>query len=114
MPPDPPFSSLCPADTPFRQQRVKSWLPILQPYLVVCIFFTIGVVFVPLGKWFNDESDQVGQGPSPRVDRKMRSVPCPLPGTPPGCSRGGAAGEGVVGPVGLRAVTAGGARKGKG
>ncbi|CAN0336156.1 unnamed protein product, partial [Laminaria digitata] len=47
------------SDTPFRQQRVKSFLPILQPRLVVGIFFAIGVVFIPLGKWFIDESEQV-------------------------------------------------------
>ena len=46
-------------DTPFRQQRVKSFLPILQPLLVVGIFLAIGVVFIPLGKWFMDESEEV-------------------------------------------------------
>lgn len=46
-------------DTPFRQQRVKSFLPILQPVLVVGIFLAIGVVFIPLGKWFIDESKSV-------------------------------------------------------
>ncbi len=47
------------ADTPFRQQRVKSFLPILQPLFVVGIFLAIGVVFIPLGKWFMDESEEV-------------------------------------------------------
>ncbi|CAM9775858.1 unnamed protein product, partial [Hapterophycus canaliculatus] len=46
-------------DTPFRQQRVKSFLPILQPLVVVGIFFAIGIVFIPLGKWFMDESEEV-------------------------------------------------------
>ncbi|CAM9363311.1 unnamed protein product [Ectocarpus sp. 12 AP-2014] len=48
-----------PKDTPFRQQRVTSFLPILQPLLVVGIFFAIGVAFIPLGKWFIDESEEV-------------------------------------------------------
>ncbi|CAN0131984.1 unnamed protein product [Scytosiphon promiscuus] len=48
-----------PKDTPFRQQRVKSFLPILQPLVVVGIFFAIGIVFIPLGKWFMDESEEV-------------------------------------------------------
>lgn len=47
------------ADTPFRQQRVTSFLPILQPLLVVGIFLAIGVAFIPLGKWFIDESEEV-------------------------------------------------------
>lgn len=65
-PPAPPLAprSLCNADTPFRQQRVKSWLPILQPPLVVGIFFAIGVVFIPLGKWFQEESNTVRAMPS--------------------------------------------------
>ncbi|CBJ34092.1 conserved unknown protein [Ectocarpus siliculosus] len=48
-----------PKDTPFRQQRVTSFLPILQPLLVVGIFLAIGVVFIPLGKWFIEESEEV-------------------------------------------------------
>ncbi|CAN0060928.1 unnamed protein product [Choristocarpus tenellus] len=51
-----------PKDTPFRQQKVKSWLPILQPRLVVGIFLAIGIVFIPVGKWFMDQSDKVSSG----------------------------------------------------
>eukprot|EP00752_Nemacystus_decipiens_P010452 g9311.t1 len=62
-----------PKNTPFRQQRVKSFLPILQPLMVVGIFLAIGVVFIPLGKWFMDESEEVVEY-SRRYDGKSVDV----------------------------------------
>ncbi|PUU78998.1 ligand-effect modulator 3 family [Tuber borchii] len=38
-----------PADTPFRQQRLKAWHPILTPRTVLPLFFAIGIVFGPIG-----------------------------------------------------------------
>lgn len=38
-----------PADTAFKQQRLKSWQPLLTPKNVIPIFFVIGVVFLPIG-----------------------------------------------------------------
>ncbi|BGP13045.1 hypothetical protein JCM10213_000950 [Rhodosporidiobolus nylandii] len=38
-----------PANTAFRQQRLKAWQPILTPATVLPTFFLIGIIFVPLG-----------------------------------------------------------------
>lgn len=39
-----------PADTAFRQQRIRSWNPYLDPIWVICTFFAIGAIFVPTGE----------------------------------------------------------------
>lgn len=38
-----------PANTAFRQQRLKAWQPILTPKTVLPLFFAIGIVFAPIG-----------------------------------------------------------------
>ncbi len=38
-----------PANTAFRQQRLKAWQPILTPRTVLPLFFLIGVIFAPIG-----------------------------------------------------------------
>ncbi|KAI3641353.1 hypothetical protein MIR68_000483 [Amoeboaphelidium protococcarum] len=38
-----------PANTAFKQQRLKAWQPILTPRTVLPTFFIIGLIFVPLG-----------------------------------------------------------------
>ena len=38
-----------PADSAFKQQRLRAWQPILTPVSVISIFSLIGIVFVPLG-----------------------------------------------------------------
>ncbi|KAJ6171628.1 hypothetical protein N7470_000695 [Penicillium chermesinum] len=38
-----------PANTAFRQQRLKAWQPILTPKSVLPLFFAIGIIFAPLG-----------------------------------------------------------------
>ncbi|KAI6364602.1 hypothetical protein MCOR25_005608 [Pyricularia grisea] len=38
-----------PANTAFRQQRLKAWQPILTPKTVLPLFFAIGVIFAPIG-----------------------------------------------------------------
>ncbi|RKF54673.1 Meiotically up-regulated gene 89 protein [Erysiphe neolycopersici] len=38
-----------PANTAFRQQRLKAWQPILTPKTVLPIFFAIGIVLCPIG-----------------------------------------------------------------
>mmetsp|Transcript_1389 Transcript_1389/g.1394 ORF Transcript_1389/g.1394 Transcript_1389/m.1394 type:complete len:364 (-) Transcript_1389:383-1474(-) len=38
-----------PEDTPFKQQRMKAWQPILTPIKVIAIFLIIGIIFVPVG-----------------------------------------------------------------
>ena len=38
-----------PSDSPFKQQRLKAWQPILTPNWVVGTFIVIGAVFLPIG-----------------------------------------------------------------
>ncbi|KKK24587.1 hypothetical protein P175DRAFT_0437557 [Aspergillus ochraceoroseus IBT 24754] len=38
-----------PANTAFRQQRLKAWQPILTPRSVLPLFFIVGIIFAPLG-----------------------------------------------------------------
>ncbi|GAA5943203.1 CDC50/LEM3 family protein [Sporobolomyces koalae] len=38
-----------PANTAFKQQRLKAWQPILTPATVIPTFFLVGIIFVPLG-----------------------------------------------------------------
>ncbi|KAI8459895.1 endosomal protein [Phakopsora pachyrhizi] len=38
-----------PANTAFKQQRLKAWQPILTPKTVLPIFFLIGIIFAPIG-----------------------------------------------------------------
>ncbi|KAK4699300.1 hypothetical protein P7C70_g6963, partial [Phenoliferia sp. Uapishka_3] len=38
-----------PANTAFKQQRLKAWQPILTPATVLPTLFLIGIIFVPLG-----------------------------------------------------------------
>jgi hypothetical protein len=38
-----------PANTAFRQQRLKAWQPILTPKTVLPLFFAIGIIFAPIG-----------------------------------------------------------------
>jgi hypothetical protein len=50
-----------PADTPFKQQRMTAWQPVLTPIKVILIFFVIGIVFIPVGVTLLDESNNVRQ-----------------------------------------------------
>ncbi|KAF2002979.1 CDC50 family protein-like protein [Amniculicola lignicola CBS 123094] len=38
-----------PANTAFRQQRLKAWQPILTPKTVLPLFFIVGLIFAPIG-----------------------------------------------------------------
>ncbi|TLD31921.1 Tubulin alpha chain [Venturia nashicola] len=38
-----------PANTAFRQQRLKAWQPILTPKTVLPLFFVVGIIFAPIG-----------------------------------------------------------------
>lgn len=48
-----------PANTAFRQQRLKAWQPILTPKTVLPLFFIIGVIFAPIGGLLYYASSQV-------------------------------------------------------
>ncbi|KAG9238454.1 ligand-effect modulator 3 family [Amylocarpus encephaloides] len=49
QPEDKKAKSRRPANTAFRQQRLKAWQPILTPKTVLPLFFAIGIVFAPIG-----------------------------------------------------------------
>jgi hypothetical protein len=46
-------------DTAFKQQRLKSWQPLLTPKSVIPVFFIIGLVFIPIGMVLKLASDNV-------------------------------------------------------
>jgi hypothetical protein len=48
-----------PPDDAFRQQRLRSWQPIMTPWKVIIIFFVIGIAFVPTGTTLLYKSNQV-------------------------------------------------------
>ena len=48
-----------PLDTPFRQQTLKAWRPILTPRVVILTFFLVGCLFIPIGCVIMSESDKV-------------------------------------------------------
>mmetsp|Transcript_21833 Transcript_21833/g.22010 ORF Transcript_21833/g.22010 Transcript_21833/m.22010 type:complete len:358 (-) Transcript_21833:289-1362(-) len=53
---DPPQKSRKPEDTPFKQQKLAAWQPILTPVKVIVIFLSIGIIFVPVGVTLLQES----------------------------------------------------------
>jgi len=48
-----------PANTAFKQQRLKAWQPILTPKPVILSFLIIGIVFIPIGIGIVISSNQV-------------------------------------------------------
>lgn len=48
-----------PANTPFKQQNLKAWRPILTPKLVILLFLVVGIVFIPIGVVILVSSSQV-------------------------------------------------------
>jgi hypothetical protein len=46
-------------DTPFKQQRLRAWQPILTPRTVLPTLFIIGLLFIPLGIGFFITSKQI-------------------------------------------------------
>ncbi|KAI9316999.1 CDC50/LEM3 family [Dichotomocladium elegans] len=50
-----------PANTAFKQQRLKAWQPLLTPKTVLPALFAMGIVFAPLGGFFFSESESVNE-----------------------------------------------------
>jgi len=48
-----------PKDTALKQQRMKSWQPILDPWYVIATLAAIGIVFAPVGVVLNRMSNEV-------------------------------------------------------
>uniref|UniRef100_K3WM57 ALA-interacting subunit n=1 Tax=Globisporangium ultimum (strain ATCC 200006 / CBS 805.95 / DAOM BR144) TaxID=431595 RepID=K3WM57_GLOUD len=48
-----------PEDTPFKQQKLKAWQPILTPNWVIGSFALVGLIFIPIGIILHTESENV-------------------------------------------------------
>lgn len=48
-----------PLDTAIRQQRMKAWKPILDPWYVIGAFILIGIIFIPTGIVLKIKSDDL-------------------------------------------------------
>ncbi|KAN0061075.1 alkylphosphocholine resistance protein lem3 [Thecaphora frezii] len=55
------FTQRKPANTAFKQQRLKAWQPILTPKTVLPTFFLIGLIFAPIGAVLYYFSQQVNE-----------------------------------------------------
>ena len=47
------------AGSAFKQQTLKAWRPILTPKLVILLFSSVGIIFVPIGAIILGVSNQV-------------------------------------------------------
>jgi len=48
-----------PEDSPFKQQRLAAWQPILTPLRIIATFVVIGIIFVPIGAVLLDKSNSI-------------------------------------------------------
>jgi hypothetical protein len=67
-----------PSDSPFKQQRLKAWQPILTPNWVVGTFVLIGIVFLPIGIALLSTSNSVSG-----LQKKTTTIPAPCSPFPP-------------------------------
>jgi hypothetical protein len=54
-----PAPSRRPLDTPFKQQNMTAWQPILTPLKVIVLFSVIGIIFTPVGVSLVAQSDEI-------------------------------------------------------
>ncbi|KAL4986686.1 ligand-effect modulator 3 family [Aspergillus falconensis] len=69
-----------PANTAFRQQRLKAWQPILTPKSVLPLFFVVGVIFAPIGGlllWASSTVEELVIDYSDCKDATTDAVPIP-------------------------------------
>ena len=71
-----------PQDTDFRQQRLRSWQPLLIPFYVVITFIILGCIFLPIGFVILKASDDI-------VTHEIRydSLDCAVPGSTKPCAK---------------------------
>ncbi|KAJ1959438.1 alkylphosphocholine resistance protein lem3 [Dipsacomyces acuminosporus] len=50
-----------PANTAFKQQRLRAWQPLLTPKSVLPTFFVIGIIFAPIGGWLLWASERINE-----------------------------------------------------
>mmetsp|Transcript_61034 Transcript_61034/g.120780 ORF Transcript_61034/g.120780 Transcript_61034/m.120780 type:complete len:402 (-) Transcript_61034:460-1665(-) len=65
-----------PSDSPFKQQTLKAWRPILTPRLVIALFAFVGVVFVPIGVGIIVTSNQIEEVESSDYNGSASSNGC--------------------------------------
>mmetsp|Transcript_45017 Transcript_45017/g.95797 ORF Transcript_45017/g.95797 Transcript_45017/m.95797 type:complete len:456 (-) Transcript_45017:264-1631(-) len=53
---EPPQKSHRPADVALKQQRMKSWQPVLDPKWVIACYLMIGIIFIPTGVVIRNKS----------------------------------------------------------
>ncbi|ORX91145.1 LEM3/CDC50 family protein [Basidiobolus meristosporus CBS 931.73] len=58
---EPEVKSKKPANTAFKQQRLKAWQPILTPKTVLPTLFIVGIIFAPIGGLLLYASDNVNE-----------------------------------------------------
>lgn len=63
-----------PLDTPFRQQTLKAWRPILTPTAVIITFAIVGIVFIPIGIMILSESESVKEYTNSRAPRRQHRI----------------------------------------
>ena len=68
-----------PEDTPFKQQKLKAWQPILTPNWVIGTFAFVGLIFIPIGIVLHIESSNVVEY-SVQYDGKDYSAPSSISG----------------------------------
>eukprot|EP01006_Ploeotia_vitrea_P048852 TRINITY_DN67282_c6_g1_i1.p1 TRINITY_DN67282_c6_g1~~TRINITY_DN67282_c6_g1_i1.p1 ORF type:complete len:397 (+),score=47.80 TRINITY_DN67282_c6_g1_i1:33-1193(+) len=74
-----------PADTPFKQQRLPAWQPILSPPWVITCFFLVAAIFIPIGVLIIVATGEVVEV-EVRYDKNENEVitpPSPLKPIPP-------------------------------
>jgi len=69
-----------PKDTPFRQQNLKAWRPILTPNLVILLFVIVGTVFIPIGIAVMMASNDVVEVESADYSAKVEDGGCCVSG----------------------------------
>ncbi|KAI9360376.1 CDC50/LEM3 family [Zopfochytrium polystomum] len=55
----PPKKKVRETKTPFKQQQLKAWQPLISPKGIIPLYFAVGVVFIPIGVWLYLASDKV-------------------------------------------------------
>ncbi|KAL3485776.1 ligand-effect modulator 3 family [Aspergillus germanicus] len=71
-----------PANTAFRQQRLKAWQPILTPKSVLPLFFIVGVIFAPIGGvllWASSRVQELTIDYSNCKDLRLNADAAPIP-----------------------------------
>lgn len=70
-----------PKDTPFLQQRLPAWQPILTPMKVIAVFIAVGVAFIPTGVMLMSRADAIYED-TIIYDNGQKDSKCPVSSSP--------------------------------